>query len=360
MSTPGVYLVQGSDPTLRSEALRALVDELVGRDDRSLAVEDFVIPSGTTAPDDGEGGASAAVDDDVDPKLVVVNRACDAAMSPPFLTELRVVVLHEIGSLSRKDQYAPIVTYLESPMPTTAFVLVTGGGTAPKPLLDAVKQRGALVRGPESEATADVVSTHARDADLKLAPDARRLITEHLGEDAGRVPALLAVLEAAFGSDATISAAEVEPYLGATGAVPVYELANAIDRGDVPGALDTLHRMLETPSKRDGKPMHPLQVLALLHTHYRRLLRVDDPTITGEKDAHAALGGKGSPYGSKKAWQQARSLGHDGITRAFDLLARADLDCKGASGATPDTVVELLVARLAGLSRAASGTSTRR
>jgi DNA polymerase-3 subunit delta len=105
--------------------------------------------------------------------------------------------------------------------------------------------------------------------------------------------------------------------------------------------------------------MHPLQVLAVLHSHYRRLLRVDDPSITGEKDAHAALGGKGSPYGSKKAWQQATSLGTDGLRAAYDLLARADLDIKGESGADPQTVIELLVARLTGLSRSRPGARRR-
>lgn len=355
-----VYLVQGSDPTLRDEARRELEQELVGDGDRSLIVEDFTVPGAATGADaGGEPAPELDADDGIDPKLTVVHAACDAASSPPFLSELRVVVLHDIGGLRRKDQYGPVLAYLENPMPTTAFVLVAGGGAAPKALLDAAKKAGS-VRGPESETTADVIATHARDAGLHLTPDARRAIAEHLGEDAGRVPAILAVLDSAFGPEVPISAPDVEPYLGAAGSVPVYELANRIDRGDVAGALESLRRMLETPSKRDGKAMHPLQVLALLHNHYRRMLRLDDPTIRGEADAHAALGGKGSPYGAKKAWQQADRLGHDGITRAFDLLARADLDCKGASGAPPETIVELLVARLAGLSRAAGRSRARR
>jgi hypothetical protein len=41
------------------------------------------------------------------------------------------------------------------------------------------------------------------------------------------------------------------------------------------------------------------------------------------------------------------------LRTAFDLLSKADLDLKGASGVPEDAVIEVLVVRLAGLSRAA-------
>ena len=49
---------------------------------------------------------------------------------------------------------------------------------------------------------------------------------------------------------------------------------------------------------RQPKPMHPLQVLGLLSSRYRKLLTLDDPAIATTKDAHAALGGKGSRWRS--------------------------------------------------------------
>ena len=59
-----------------------------------------------------------------------------------------------------------------------------------------------------------------------------------------------------------------------------------------------------------------------------------------------ALGGKVKPYPAKKALGQARALGSDGIRRAFDALAKADLDLKGASGIPEEAVMEVLVVRL--------------
>ena len=49
--------------------------------------------------------------------------------------------------------------------------------------------------------------------------------------------------------------------------------------GDVAGALETLQRLLTVTSPRQPKPLHPLQVMGLLHNHYRRLARMDDPDV---------------------------------------------------------------------------------
>ena len=44
-------------------------------------------------------------------------------------------------------------------------------------------------------------------------------------------------------------------------------------------------------------------------------------------------------------------MGHDKIARAISLLAEADLDLRGATALPAETVLEVLVARLAHLSR---------
>ena len=63
----------------------------------------------------------------------------------------------------------------------------------------------------------------------------------------------------------------------------------------------------------------------------------------------AALGGKVKEYPARKALDQARRLGTDGLREAFDALFQADLDLKGARGVPEDAVMEVLVVRLARL-----------
>jgi DNA polymerase III delta subunit len=134
-------------------------------------------------------------------------------------------------------------------------------------------------------------------------------------------------------------------------------LTNAIEAGDVAGALGTLRRLLTATGPGQARPMHPLQVMGTLHSYYRRLLWVDDPDVRNPRDAVAALGGRVKEYPARKALDAARSLGADGLRRAYDYLFAADLDIKGARAIPEDAVLEVLVARLAALSSRARGRS---
>jgi hypothetical protein len=94
----------------------------------------------------------------------------------------------------------------------------------------------------------------------------------------------------------------------------------------------------------------------MLHNQYRRVARLDDPTLRSTDDGVAALGGRVKDWQVKKWTTQARALGSDGIREAYAALAQADLDLKGERAIPEDAVMEVLVARLANLSaRSGSG-----
>ena len=80
---------------------------------------------------------------------------------------------------------------------------------------------------------------------------------------------VLDTLESTYGTGRRLTVAEIEPFLGESGSVPPWDLTDAIDRGDTPGALTQLRRMM------DGGDRHALQVLGTLHSHYARMLRLD-------------------------------------------------------------------------------------
>ena len=97
--------------------------------------------------------------------------------------------------------------------------------------------------------------------------------------------------------------------------------------------------------------------MASLVFHYQRLLRLDDPSITTKEQAAAVLGMK-SAGGARFPLEAARRLGTDGLREALGLLAQAELDLRGQSGLDERTAIDVLVARLAALSRRhARGTS---
>ena len=326
-----VYLVRGDDPVLTGDAVRQLVADLVGDDDPAFAVEEL-------AGDDYDVAAVA-----------------EAAQTPPFFGSRRVVVARSVGRFSAQDA-APLVAYLADPLPTTALVLVGGGGQIARGLLDAVKKTGHVVdAGAPSggKARQSWITAQLKAAPVTLDAAGAELVATHLGEDLGRLPRLLELLTAAYGEGARLGEPEVAPFLGEAGGVAPWDLTDAIDRGDTVAALENLHRLL-------GAGRHPLVILASLHNHYARILRLEGSGAADEKAAAEMLGITGSTFPARKALSQARRLGHDAVARAIALLADADLALKGAIEWPEGLVLEVLVARLSRLAgRRTTTTGTR-
>jgi DNA polymerase-3 subunit delta len=317
-----VHLLTGADESVLRAAVTDLVHRLVGDGDRALMVDEF----------DGE---------DYELRSVV-----DAAQTLPFLTERRVVVARGVGRFT-SDDLAPLLAYLDDPLPSSDVVLVGGGGRLAKSLTDAVKRAGGTSTSTDPPQRArdrnEWIAERAAAAGVRLAAPAASVIAARLGEDVGRLDGLLTTLAATFGGSRALKSDDVEPFIGEAGGVPPWDLTDAIDGGDTAGALGLLSRMTGAGGR------HPLQLMAILHAHYVRLARLDGLDVRSEAQAADVLGIKGFP--AKKALTQYRRLGGDGVRRAVDLLAGADLDLRGRRDLDPDVVMEILVARLSRLRR---------
>jgi DNA polymerase III subunit delta len=342
-------MVQGADPSLRDREVQRLIDELLAGEDRSFALDDHTLASRRRVgdpvdaePDDETRASEGSTE------LPAFAALTTALQSPPFMTSARVVVVRDIGNATT-EQAQWLAGWIADPLDGVHLVLVAGGGRVSSPLDKAIKANATVV-GPPADQTADVLQRELRDAHLKLAPDAAKQVAAHLGDDAGRVPELVELLHSTYGDDATLSLDEVEQYLGEVGTAGRFDLTNFIDRGDVGSALETLHRMLTSSSAAQPKPLHPMQIMASLVFHYQRLLRLDDPSIVTKEHAAAALGMK-SAGGARFPLEASKRLGTDGLRDAIRLLARAELDLRGAGGLDDRMVMEVLVARLAALSR---------
>ena len=318
------YLVRGDDAVLRSEATRTIVHDLVGDADASLVVEEF---------EPGEEPDTAAI--------------ADAAQTPPFLTDRRVIVVRDVSAYP-SDALEPLLRYFEAPLASTAVVLVAGDkGRLSTKLLNAVKKVGHVVESgvpANAKGRSAWLANQLKAAPVRLEPAAVNLVEKHLGEDVSRLANLLETLAAAYGHGARIGVDDARPFLGEAGSVPPWELTDAIDNGKPALAIAALQRMMA------GGERHPLQIMATLHGHYARMLRLDGADARDEAAAAAILNIKGSTFPAKKALVQLRRLGHDGIVEAFGLLAAADLDLRKFRKDWPEELVmEVLVARLSRL-----------
>lgn len=337
--TSHIHLLMGDDPSLLADKVHEVIHELLAGEDRDFALVRL-------------GEEELRTDDGFHLAPLI-----DAAQTPPFLTAHRVVVGHHLGRFGKQEDLAPLLAVLEDPLATTRLVLVWERGVnprqdrlgaVPKKLLEAVKATGGAIHDtgvPSGKAADSWLDDRLNEAKVKLDRNARSLVHQRLAEDRARVVGVLHTLEAAFGPGATVTAAEIEPFLGAAGSVPPWELTDAVDGGDIAGSLDKLHRMMGAGER------HPLQILATLHTHYGRMLRVDGVTGLDEKGAANLLGMKGSTFPAKKALTQSRRLGTTKLRQAVRLLAEADLALRGTVAWPPEMVMEVLIARLANLSR---------
>ncbi|HEV7888386.1 MAG TPA: DNA polymerase III subunit delta [Acidimicrobiales bacterium] len=314
------WYVKGDDEGLVRQRVSDLVAELTSD---PFAVEDF----------GGEDYEVAAV--------------LDACATPPFLGDRRVVVVRGVGRF-RAEELAPLIGWLENPLETTSLVLVAGGGVVSQKLVNAVKKVGTVVDASAGtgKARTSWLVARLKDAPVKLDAAAGNLLSEHLGEDMGRVAGLLDALAASYGEGASVGVDELEPLLGQAGAVAPWDLTDAVDRGDTQAALSHLHRMMGAGER------HPLVIMATLQRHYGSMLKVDGARVAGEKEAAELLGM--APFPAKKALTQARRLGWAGISRAVILLADADLALRGSAGWPEELVMDVLVARLSRLGPARS------
>ena len=315
-----IYLLTGDDESLLRTAVADLVNDLVGDGDRSIMVDEF----------DGE---------EYELRLVV-----DAAQTPPFLTDKRVVVARDISRFNADDLPA-LLGYLDNPLDSSDLVLAEGGeGRMSKKLADGVKAAGTIIATAPPKKPGDR-ATWIRDqisnAGMKIEPRAVHRLTDWLGEEPARLDGVLATLSGAFGEGVTLSESDIEPFLGEAGGVPPWDFTDAISAGDTTKALTLMGRMIH------GGKRHPLQIMSTLHSHYAGLARLDGANARTEQDAAAATGLKGFP--AKKALQNYNRLGGASTKRAFELLAQADLDLRGAKDLDAELIMEILVARLSKL-----------
>ena len=318
-----VHLISGDDESLVLTGVSELVHRLVGDGDRSLMVDDF---------DGAEYELRAVV---------------DAAQTPPFLTEVRVVIARDIGRFNT-DEVAPLVAYLSDPLDSTELVLVAGGGRVAKLLSDALKGGATVVdTSPPTKARdrAAWIEQQFAAADLRIDGAALQSIGAWMGEDAGRLQGVIDTLVSTYGTAHKLKVDDIAPFLGEAGGVPPWDLTDAIDRGDTTVSLSLLHRMMGSGER------HPLQVMAILQGHYTRLLKLDGSDARDEQSAARVLGIKAG-FPARKALDQYRKLSGTGVTRAVGLLAQADLDLRGAKDWPESLVMEVLVARLSKLSTA--------
>jgi DNA polymerase-3 subunit delta len=345
--TKAVYLVKGSDPGLIGRALKELLERLAGGGDAddgvtgtSAHVEEYWPEAGGGDPSSDGGGEGRAGGSSARFNVAPILEALE---TPAFLYDRRVIVVRRAGALDAQ-QAKRLAAYLADPLPCSTLVLVADDKSTSAGLDKAVKAAGEVidVSTPSNAGGRRTwIDGELRRAGVTLDKDARSLLDATIGEDVSSLPNILANVAGAYGDCAKVTAAQLEPFLGESGSVAPWALTDAIDAGDMAGAIDALSRLSSAGER------HPLAILPSLHRHFGGMLALDGLTID-ESGAARLLGM--SPFPAGKLLRQGRRLGTERIESAVLLLADADLDLRGRTELSSEAVMEILVGRLARLS----------
>ena len=327
-----VYLIRGDEPSIVSRELEKLITSLLENEDKSLVVEELL-------EDDYQ----------TDSEIYSVESLVSAIQTVPFLTRKRIVIGRDFARFSKKEDLEPLFAYMKDPIETNYLILVWEKGAKlqranqiPKSLIEAVNGCGEVIDIRVGRKVNGWIREQVGESSIVLDEASISLLEKSVGEEIGRIPAILATLESVFGSGSDLQSSDIEPYIGQAGNVVPWELTDRITSGNAASALGILTRM------QGNGAQHQMQILGFLSNHYFRILQLSGRSGVTSEEAANLLGDK-SAYRAKKTLSEANRLGPEKSKRAIQLLAEADVNLRGGTGVPAETVMEVLVARLSSL-----------
>jgi DNA polymerase-3 subunit delta len=305
------YLLAGSEPLLREDALRALVEAILEPEARDFNLDRL----------DGASTSAATLE--------------DALRTLPVLAPRRLVVLREPearkrGAAGLGDALARLVPALPDP-PQTILVVTAGH----------VDARAKWVRGfgdPALRVSCDpprpgkavvaFVRAEAKRQGLKLEPRTAETLAERVGPQLLLLRSELGKAALYAGPGRSLTPDHVSDSVSRSAEDPIWDLTDALGTGRLPDALAILQRM-----EAGGAP--PPVLLGALAAHFRKLARVS----AGAKVA-------GHPFAVKKLEKQAKRYTTRRLRTCLRAIHETDEALKGKGELAPALALERLVLSL--------------
>ena len=302
------YLLVGSEPLLRDDALAALRAAALGEGDPVFN-------------SDRLEGAGA-----------VAGRLIDALHTRPMFAERRLVQLE--WPEGRRSAPASLLEAVEEwaageePAESVLVVVATKVDRRQR----WVKAFGrAQVECEAPTRARDLAAFAAQEAErqgVSLEKGAAEALAERIGPHLLMIRNEIAKLALLAGPDAAVKTEHVAAGTALAAEEPVWDLGDAIAERRGADALRVLSHLLA-----GGAP--PPVVLGALVSHFRRLLRTS-----------AGAEVPGPPFVRRKLSAQVRSYGPARLRAALGALHQTDLALKGAGGLKPELALERLVIAL--------------
>lgn len=316
-----VYLVVGEERYLRSRVLSALFEAYQKDAIAGLNEDDF----------------SAGECD--------VGRVLGAARTLPMMARRRWVLVRDVerweekgegtAGSERKKPLDELCAYAESPSESTLLVLVATKLDARRRLFTLAKKQDFLVKcdAIAKKAVPGWLRDAAKSRGRTLSPAAAELLGEVQGSDLSVLDDTVERLCLFAPEGEEIGLEHITALIPVVHPSTVWELVDALGRGDRAGALASLAKVYD-PSDRG------LRLLGTIAWSARQLIRFQAARRSGKSPEQAAAAAGAPPFRARALEAQTRRADVAHFERWLVRLRGIDLELKGGSKRPPRAILE--------------------
>jgi DNA polymerase-3 subunit delta len=264
----------------------------------------------------------------------------DAARTFPVFSPQRLVLIRDAHQLADAE-LEKLLPYLSEPAAETCLLLVGDKIDQRKKFFQSFKKHGELVEFKKlyDNQIPSFVKQTFRECGKTFTEDALALFSRRVGNNLAEIHAELVKLATYLGEKDPADVRDVAAVTAQSKSESVFELTDALGRGDSEKGLRLLGFLLD-----DGNA--PLMILSMMVRHYRQLWKLrellDQGTARSELPRRAGI----NPYFLDGLLAQAQRLKPGRGREVFELLLETDLALK-STGSHPRPLLEALVLRLA-------------
>ena len=317
-SLPSLILLYGQESYFIDEGLQAIRNAVVRPEDRDFNLTQF------------QGRDFKPID------------VVEQARTFPIFSERRLVIVKNVHEASA-DQLEGLLSYLEDPVPETVLLLTAEKIDARRKFFQLLKKTGKVIEFKKiyENQLPSFVRDLAKSFNVTLTGGALKLFCKRVGTNLVEVQGELEKLVGYLGDRDLAEESDVAAIVSDTRIESVFDLTDALGRGDSSTALILLDRLL-------AEGQAPLMVLAMMTRHFRQMWKISE--LTAQKVPQNELPRRvgASPYFLKGLMQQASRFESRHYRYVFSQFLATDLALK-SSGGEPKMHLEQLVLEIAAL-----------
>lgn len=237
----------------------------------------------------------------------------------PMFSEKQVVILKEAQQMKDIDK---LEGYIESPLPSTILIVAhkekkLDGRSKLSKLL---KQHAVVLSTKKlyENQLPGWIEDRVQDKGFKISRGAVMMLVEHIGNDLSRISNEINKLLLNLAGRKSITAEDIEQYVGVSKEYNVFELQEALQRKDLAKAIRIIGYFASNPKAG------PLQlILPSLYGFFSKVYQLFELTTQDEKTIAAAIGV--NPYFIKGYLMAKKNYGYAGVEQALLLLHEYNL-----------------------------------